>query len=104
MYPRRFALLCALLSLGLGSSFAQAGARKLTQRDAQLAQPSFIRGVEALKAGDLATATQALTATYRQAPRPEALLQLARLAVAEHRALDAYDLYHRYLADPTRIP
>lgn len=102
MYPRRFALLCSLLCLC--SSSTPAGARKLTQRDAQLALPSFTRGVEALKAGDLATATQALTTTYRQAPRPEALLQLARLAVAEHRALDAYDLYHRYLADPTRIP
>lgn len=56
----------------------------------------------ALAQGNYAAARQALDAAFRRAPVPELLLLLARLAVAEGRSLDAYDLMRRYLADPAR--
>ena len=68
------------------------------------AQPLLDKGAAALAAHDFAAATKALSSAYRNAPLPEVLLQLARLAQAEGRATDAYDLYRRYLADPTRVP
>lgn len=56
----------------------------------------------ALAQGNYAAARQSLDAAFRRAPAPELLLLLARLAVAEGRSLDAYDLMRRYLADPGR--
>lgn len=60
------------------------------------------RGVTALDAKDLPAAGRLLTDAYRQSQRSEVLYQLGRLAVAEGRTLDAYDLMRRYLADPAR--
>lgn len=56
----------------------------------------------ALAQGNYAAARQSLDVAFRRAPAPELLLLLARLAVAEGRSLDAYDLMRRYLADPGR--
>lgn len=67
-------------------------------------QPLLERGAAALEARDFATAGKLLGSAFRSAPLPEVLLQLARLAQAEGLAVQAYDLYRRYLADPTRIP
>lgn len=58
------------------------------------------RGSAALAAGDLATAGPLLSDAYRADPGPATLYQLGRLALAEGRALDAYDLMRRFLADP----
>ena len=58
------------------------------------------RGKAALDAGDIAAAQVALTSAYRSVQGPLGLFLLGRLAVAEKRTLDAYDLMRRFLADP----
>lgn len=88
-----FWLLCAL---GSGDSLAKAPAAG----HAALVQ----RGEAALRAGALAAAEQALTAAYLQAPQPELLFLLGRLAVAQQQLLTAQDLMRRYLNDPTATP
>lgn len=100
-----------LVLLGLTVSarqpaWARRGALLSSNRSAVLrqAQPFLDKGAAALAARDFAAAAKALSSAYRSAPLPEVLLQLARLAQAEGRSTDAYDLYHRYLADPTRVP
>jgi hypothetical protein len=70
----------------------------------QKARPLLDKAIAAMAIGDLPAAARALDSAYRSAPVPEVLLQLARLAQAEKRPVDTYDLYRRYAADPTRIP
>ncbi len=65
-----------------------------------VAKQALARGQAALAAGDLATAQTALSAAYQAQPSALALYQLGRLAQAEGRSLDAYDLMRRFLADP----
>lgn len=60
------------------------------------------KGTAALVAGDLQAAGRLLSEAYRQLPRAATLYQLAQLATAQGRTLDAYDLMRRYLADPSR--
>lgn len=65
---------------------------------------SLERGLAALVENDYATATRLLTESFRQSPRPELLYHLGRVAVAQGQTLVAYDLFRRYLADPSREP
>lgn len=88
-----FWLLCAL-----GSGAARA--RPPAPGQAALVE----RGEAALRAGELTTAEQALTAAYLQAPHAELLFQLGRLAAAQQQLLTAQDLMRRYLNDPTAAP
>lgn len=90
-------LLCSLGLLGHPAS-ARSPRRPPEAEDA--AQEALLRGRRALQACDLATAGSALSAAYRAQPSPLALYQLGRLAQAEGRTLDAYDLMRRFLADP----
>ncbi len=60
------------------------------------------KGAAALAADDLPAAARLLSDAYRQFPRAAVLHALARLATAQGRTLEAYDLYRRYLADPSR--
>lgn len=62
------------------------------------------QGEAALQSKDLAAARTALEGAFRQAPGPEGLLWLGRLAEAEGRTDAAADLMRRYLADPARLP
>lgn len=68
------------------------------------AKSSLERGIAALGDGDLAVATRLLTEAFRQSPRPEVLYHLGRVASAQGQTLIAYDLFRRYLADPSREP
>lgn len=91
-------LLLCCLGLLYHPAWARSPRRPLEGEDA--AQEALQRGRKALQAGDLATAGSALSAAYRAQPSPLALYQLGRLAQAEGRTLDAYDLMRRFLADP----
>ena len=95
-----------LLVLGLQSDFAAGqGPPRAQVRAVSLthgARAIVDRGVQALAVNDLPTARRLLTDAYRQSQRSEVLYHLGRLAVAEGRALEAYDLMQRYLADPSR--
>ena len=101
-----FALLLVLAPRGTPEAWARRGDSAGASRAALLrqVQPQLERGAAALAARDFATAGQVLGSAYRSAPLPEVLLQLARLAQAAGLPVEAYDLYRRYLADPTRIP
>lgn len=90
-----------LLGLTLFSVAVWARSPRRVPVDAEdAAKEALQRGRTALQAGDLATAASALSAAYRAQPSALALYQLGRLAQAEGRALDAYDLMRRFLADP----
>lgn len=95
-----------LLALAATPAWARRGDSAGASRAALLrqVQPQLDKGAAALAAHDFATAAQVLGTAYRSAPLPEVLLQLARLAQAAGLTVEAYDLYRRYLADPTRIP
>ncbi|HNN95846.1 MAG TPA: PEGA domain-containing protein [Pseudomonadota bacterium] len=120
-FSRRFLQIVACLSLvmgnpgwhpgGRGSSPASAvaqprkgGNRAASKGGQPPAKGSFERGLAALTEKDLPTATRLLTEAFRQSPRPEVLYHLGRVASAEGQALLAYDLFRRYLADPSREP
>lgn len=62
------------------------------------------RGLAALTAKDWPTASRLLMDAYRLSPRPELLYHLGQVALGEGRLLEAYDLFRRYLADPSREP
>lgn len=74
--------------------------RKRAQNEEEAAAELLQRGKAALAAGDLAGAQTAITNAYRSDPSPLGLYLLARLALAEKREIDAYDLMRRFLADP----
>lgn len=65
---------------------------------------SLERGLAALVENDYVTASRLFTESFRQSPRPELLYHLGRVAVAQGQTLVAYDLFRRYLADPSREP
>lgn len=93
--------LCVLpLLLGLVSPVAARPLRRAPADSEEVAREALQRGQAALQAGDLPTAQTALSTAYRTQPSPLSLYQLGRLAQAEGRVLDAYDLMRRFLADP----
>ena len=107
--PRLPALIVASLVAGLASSAASqvrprpGGAHAGDGRSSGGSDRGLLdKGTAALTAGDLPTAARLLSEAYRQFPRAAVLHALARLATAQGRTLDAYDLYRRYLADPSR--
>lgn len=79
-------------------SATQEGVRD--EQTLQHAAELLAQAAEALDRKELAIAQGKLVESYQQNPVPEVLFQLGRLALAEDRLLDAYDLYRRYLADP----
>lgn len=89
-----------LIAICLAAPSIQARSERKRSSEDDVAAEQLQRGKAALAAGDLATAQATLTTAYRSAPGPLALFLLGRLAVAEKRALDAYDLMRRFLADP----
>lgn len=107
-----WAAVVALLSLEGGAQGRQrpAAADPTQQPDKAPAKGKARRptlqqqGEAALLSKDLAAARTALEGAFRQAPGPEGLLWLGRLAAAEGRTEAAADLMRRYLADPARLP
>lgn len=93
--------LCLVLPLLIGASLVfsppAAAQRRALPREQRVV---LDKGIAALQAHDLPAAMQLLTDAYRQSPRTEVLYHLGRLAAAEARPLDAYDLMRRYQADP----
>src|SRR4051794_4427301 len=63
------------------------------------AAPHIESATAAREARDFAAAYRDLAAAYQLAPTPQVLYQLGALAHAEGRAVDAYDLMRRYLAE-----
>jgi hypothetical protein len=89
------ALAAALLLLG-GPAVAAgppAAARQL-----------MTQGAAALSAGDLPTAQARYEAAYRLHQAPEILRELGKVARAQGRAVEAADLFRRYLRDPDIEP
>ncbi len=99
-----FLILTTLCALPVSDVWArqprESGAGASTTRRSGAAEKLLREGMAALQAQDLKEAATKLGRAYELVPSPEALFQLARLALAEKRELDAQDLMQRYLEDP----